>query len=517
MSREQIPKTYLCPISFELMDDPYIDPDGNSYEKVAISEWLKRSHYSPITRNPMTIENLVPNRGLKDLIDQFKSENSSIAGVVPAPVTPLDRKPILFFAVIDTSGSMGEPCTNSEPGPEDDGFSRLDLVKHTLNTVISALHPDDKICIIKFSTVAEVVVPLTPLTDRNRKVLKEKVKYIEPEQQTNIWDGLRAALDIIAALPPGEDVDAEIFLLTDGVPNINPPRPLLDTVQNYIKKKCINYKPNIHTFGYGYSLLSDMLYELANSCNGYFGFIPDASMVGTVFINTLSSTLTPPSPNLRDNVVINQVIDQFLETLRLLLLKKGPAHNRKTVETFVEYLEARLVEVSGESKPEPGSEITAGVGNAEAEDAVAAAKSSSSSSSAAAAAAGDASASSDSKDGSKFGTAAEGEWDLVNDDAAATAKSEQIDSKDVKEAGTGGGDDGVIGVGGGGALGSLAADSKATGASPLAAGGDSNTATATATALTSDCKSPVNGAGVKEVPSTTPSTPMEADKDVNRQ
>ena len=37
------PSSFLCPITSALMIDPVIDPDGNSYERSAIVEWLSRS------------------------------------------------------------------------------------------------------------------------------------------------------------------------------------------------------------------------------------------------------------------------------------------------------------------------------------------------------------------------------------------------------------------------------------------------------------------------------------------
>src|SRR5947199_7770503 len=60
----------ICPITQNIMKDPYIDTDGNSFEKSAIVEWLSLHKTSPITRNKMFIENLIPNRTLKKIIDQ---------------------------------------------------------------------------------------------------------------------------------------------------------------------------------------------------------------------------------------------------------------------------------------------------------------------------------------------------------------------------------------------------------------------------------------------------------------
>lgn len=66
-----IPQAFICPISQQIMRDPYVDSDGNSYDKVFIFEWLSKSSVSPITRNHLTTQNLVPNRVLKQLIESF--------------------------------------------------------------------------------------------------------------------------------------------------------------------------------------------------------------------------------------------------------------------------------------------------------------------------------------------------------------------------------------------------------------------------------------------------------------
>jgi len=39
---------FLCRITHELMIDPVTDPDGNSYERSAIEDWLKEKPRSPI-------------------------------------------------------------------------------------------------------------------------------------------------------------------------------------------------------------------------------------------------------------------------------------------------------------------------------------------------------------------------------------------------------------------------------------------------------------------------------------
>jgi len=52
------------------MKDPWMDPEGNSYEKKEIYQWLEKNTTSPITRAELKKEQLVPNRALKKIIQK---------------------------------------------------------------------------------------------------------------------------------------------------------------------------------------------------------------------------------------------------------------------------------------------------------------------------------------------------------------------------------------------------------------------------------------------------------------
>ncbi len=70
----------LCPITLEPMTEPVIDPEGNTYEKSAILEWIALHNNSPITRRPLRAECLVPNRALMETLSTsiIKKKTSSI-------------------------------------------------------------------------------------------------------------------------------------------------------------------------------------------------------------------------------------------------------------------------------------------------------------------------------------------------------------------------------------------------------------------------------------------------------
>ena len=71
----------ICPITQEIMIEPVMDHEGNTYEKKAILEWLKINKTSPVTRNIITKQELIPNRALADLFnycDLQKTQDKNI-------------------------------------------------------------------------------------------------------------------------------------------------------------------------------------------------------------------------------------------------------------------------------------------------------------------------------------------------------------------------------------------------------------------------------------------------------
>lgn len=65
---QTLPQSFFCPLTMNVMVEPVIDYEGNTYERNAILTWLKDHDTSPVTRNPLTINNLIPNRAIRDAI-----------------------------------------------------------------------------------------------------------------------------------------------------------------------------------------------------------------------------------------------------------------------------------------------------------------------------------------------------------------------------------------------------------------------------------------------------------------
>lgn len=53
-------------------------------------------------------------------------------------------------------------------GAEENGFTRLDLVKHSVNTIIHSLGDDDLLALVTFSNNAKVALDLTKMNKKGR-------------------------------------------------------------------------------------------------------------------------------------------------------------------------------------------------------------------------------------------------------------------------------------------------------------------------------------------------------------
>ncbi|KAI7206425.1 U-box-domain-containing protein [Hortaea werneckii] len=73
----EVPDHLVDMITFEPMHDPVITKNGHSYERATLYEHLKRSPTDPLTRDPLTIDELRSNFGLKAACDEFWESGAS--------------------------------------------------------------------------------------------------------------------------------------------------------------------------------------------------------------------------------------------------------------------------------------------------------------------------------------------------------------------------------------------------------------------------------------------------------
>ena len=64
-----------CPITKAIMHEPVVAPDGHTYEKDAITSWLRSHGKSPVTQQPMSVAALIPNLVVKHQIETRSRKN----------------------------------------------------------------------------------------------------------------------------------------------------------------------------------------------------------------------------------------------------------------------------------------------------------------------------------------------------------------------------------------------------------------------------------------------------------
>ena len=322
LSIMSFPDSYRCKLTYDIMKDPVMDSDGNSYERSAIETWLSSHPTSPITRRPLRIADLIPNRDLKAAIEEFLATHpQALTGTTVAKVAttvgsfvnssltvigqtykigsqtylsvevsaPADgeTQPLDLIVYLDTSGSMGIDVVTGE-GAEQKRVPRLFLAKHGIRVLASLLGASHRLCIISFSSSARILLPFTSMNAAGLAKVDALLASVQADGQTNLWDAIRLGLEVANdSSSRGRHLVSMMF--TDGEPTVEPPRGTLPTILGAASPS----NPwTLHTFGFGSQLDSDLLVKIAQWGGGRFGFIPSGDMLGTVFINAVANRLS---------------------------------------------------------------------------------------------------------------------------------------------------------------------------------------------------------------------------------
>ena len=336
-------ESITCPITQDVMIDPVLGIDGHTYERTAIERSLQIKNESPLTRIPMSINDLKPNYGIKALCNQyhagaFGNINSTI---VTSKISTnnikfdhtisknSDNKIMMTFNIdessipqnldynclpqdvvicIDESGSMNDPVQAKDINGNklENGFSIEDIVIHAANTVAKTLPKSSRLSVISFSNKGKLLFDLTPMIEINQTMAISKISQIKPSYQTNIWAAINQAI-IILDNRIDKTRNGHIVLLTDGVPNISPARGEIETLKRL--RTTTNFSAALYTFGFGYDLNPDLLYRMAKYANGCNAHIPDGNCVGDVFSRYLATIMTTVVMNLQLHIQYNSSHD----------------------------------------------------------------------------------------------------------------------------------------------------------------------------------------------------------------
>lgn len=315
--------TYICPLSRQIMTDPVIASNGVSYDRSSLDTYFAtfqpdQEIVSPSDASSTIERNVFPNIMLKEHIRKYRetieptclvnishsisntivpndgtNSKTLVLTLVPTPKA-ISNKPIgndIVF-VLDVSGSMASGVVAIDAANGESGYqlSRLDLVKHATLATSKMLGPNDNMCIVTYSTTSKVALDFTSMDEHGKSLAADVIKTIREESSTEFCPAIQCAFDAIhRKSAPGRHVS--ILFLTDGEAGDNP-----TSIMTALEHQMLNItNTTLSTFIFGTNANSNLLKRMSETGQGMYSFIPDASMIGTVFSNFIA--------NVKDTVI----------------------------------------------------------------------------------------------------------------------------------------------------------------------------------------------------------------------
>lgn len=201
----------------------------------------------------------------------------------------LQRSRVNICFVLDISGSMAANVTAGNG--ESNGLDRLDIAKHAIKSVICTLGDDDMCSLVIYGSMAAQIFTKLRMDKNGKDAAYAKIDPISTNGCTNMWAGMDLAFMLLKESAP-YFFNQHMFVLTDGSsPDAPPGGQTFPAAMKMVKEASGGKYPcTVHTFGFAYDLDSSLMLQIAQEGNGMFAFIPDGSMVGTVFINALANS-----------------------------------------------------------------------------------------------------------------------------------------------------------------------------------------------------------------------------------
>lgn len=207
-------------------------------------------------------------------------------GVQGATVGDLGRQQANLTVVIDVSGSM-----------EGD---KLEMVKAGLGRLVDSLRPDDRLAIVTYSTDAQLLLPMTPLSEAGS--IRDAIAGLRSQASTNLEAGLRVGYEHARSnLAPG--AVNRVVLLSDGVANEGQTDP--DQLASQIAQEAGD-STQLAVVGVGRETYDDVtLEQFADRGNGFYAFIDTPAEAERLFVQDLTGTLQTVALDAKVQVTFN--------------------------------------------------------------------------------------------------------------------------------------------------------------------------------------------------------------------
>uniref|UniRef100_A0ACD5V4T1 Uncharacterized protein n=1 Tax=Avena sativa TaxID=4498 RepID=A0ACD5V4T1_AVESA len=201
---------------------------------------------------------------------------------------PVPRAPFDLVTVLDVSSSMRG--------------SKLALLKQAMLFVIDILGPDDRLCIVSFSSRARRVTRLVRMSDAGKALCARALDTLVARSGTNIAEGLRTAAKVLDERRYTSGGVSSVVLLSDGQDNYTSMRQAFGRgspnyavlVPRYFARTSGSGDRTapIHTFGFGSDHDAAAMHVVAEATGGTFSFIENEAVVQDAFAQCVGGLLS---------------------------------------------------------------------------------------------------------------------------------------------------------------------------------------------------------------------------------
>ncbi|CAG9316790.1 unnamed protein product [Blepharisma stoltei] len=256
----------LSPAQYSAAPEPLIMNDDDEIQLRTVVEETKTPEEA-ITVSMNFLLNYLELKNTEEEIPCTLSLRGSSAQVADIQK---NRQGLDLICVVDVSGSMSGV--------------KLELVKKTLNFMLTLLNDGDRVSIVVFSDNAQRIIKLTAINEVGKVEVERAINNMNIIGSTNIVSGLEKGLKVASDRRIVNQVTS-ILLLSDGCDDSG------DTVLSRAAgcsnefKSLIKSSYTVHTFGYGADHDAKVMQEIARSNSGNFYYVEDPKDIPIAFAN----------------------------------------------------------------------------------------------------------------------------------------------------------------------------------------------------------------------------------------
>src|SRR6476661_4665432 len=211
----------------------------------------------------------------RGLIRPTSHSTRFVLGRITAPraTTERERASVNLAIVLDRSGSMsGE---------------KIRVAKVAVEEAIARLRPDDRLSVVAYDDVVDVVVESTHASAEARRGAIERLRSVDARGSTNLGEGWLRGCEQVASHILERGVN-RCLLLTDGLANIGITDP--ETLASHAAELRAR-GVSTSTFGVGNDFDERLLQAIADAGGGHFYYIADAPQIRDAITSEVGEAL----------------------------------------------------------------------------------------------------------------------------------------------------------------------------------------------------------------------------------